>query len=117
MQLQEIADVVERTAHDAGGTTNVASSYPAWEPVTDSSLLARCSRVYSSLFGSEPIIEVIHAGLECGIIGAKCDGMEMISIGPTIKYPHCPDERLNLPSLEKLWEYFVALLASYGEPA
>ena len=61
----------------------------------------------------KPKIEVIHAGLECGIIGSKNEGMEMISYGPTIRNPHCPDERMFVPSLEKIWDFTVELLKSY----
>jgi dipeptidase D len=58
-------------------------------------------------------VEAIHAGLECGIIGAKYDGMDMISFGPTIKNPHSPDEKIEIESIGKVWDFMVALFESY----
>ena len=58
-------------------------------------------------------MEIIHAGLECAVIGAKYPDMEMISFGPTMKNPHSPDEKLNIPSMGKLWDFLVALMKSF----
>ena len=58
-------------------------------------------------------MEVIHAGLECGLIGDKVPGMEMISIGPNLSYPHSPDEKLNVPSVGRVYAFLTALIASY----
>ena len=80
-----------------------------------SELLARARKVYQGLFSSEPVVQIIHAGLECGIIGAKYPGMDMISIGPTIKNPHSPQETLLLPTLAKIRQFTGALIASYCE--
>ena len=65
---------------------------------------------YVKEFGNEPRIVTIHAGLECGIIGAKYDGMEMISFGPTIEHPHSPDERVNIATVQKFYQYVLAAL-------
>jgi dipeptidase D len=100
----------------AGGRLGVSGGYPGWQPEPDSPLLARAKRIYRAEFGREPRIEVIHAGLECGLIGAKNPGLEMLSLGPTVKNPHSPREKLHLPSLERSCRLLAALLASYTRP-
>jgi len=62
------------------------------------------------LFNKKPVVEVIHAGLECGIIGDKNPGMDMISIGPTLKYPHSPDEKIHIGTIGMVWDFILALL-------
>lgn len=112
-RLSEITGKVEVVAKLAGAQVEHDSGYPAWEPDLESGLLSECRHVYKKTFGEEPKVEVVHAGLECGIIGSKCIGMEMISFGPTIKYPHCPAERVFIPSIERIWIFLVNLLKSY----
>ena len=79
-----------------------------------SALLELCQKVYSQVFDLEVKVKSIHAGLECAIIGDKYEGMDMISFGPDLRDPHSPNEGLYIPSLEKIWQFMVALLASYG---
>lgn len=110
--------LVERTqsvARLAGAEGSRSGGYPSWKPNMNSELLARCLRVYKARFGKEPIVEAIHAGLECGIIGAKYDGMDMISFGPTIKNPHSPDEMIEIESIGLVWDFMAALFESYKE--
>jgi len=109
-RLEEITSRVESIASLAGARTTETNSYPAWQPDMASPLLSRCCQVYQDLFNKSPRVQTIHAGLECGIIGAKKQGMQMISFGPTIENPHSPDERLYIPSVGKVWEFLVALL-------
>jgi dipeptidase D len=59
---------------------------------------------------NKPVVDILHAGLECGIIGNKVLGMDMISIGPTIKYPHSPDEKIDIGSIGRVWDFLLALL-------
>jgi dipeptidase D len=66
--------------------------------------------IYRNLFGKEPEVKAVHAGLECGIIGKKYPGLDMISIGPTIRYPHSPEEKVNIESVEKFWQLVVQTL-------
>ena len=66
--------------------------------------------LYESMFNKKPIVEVIHAGLECGIIGDKYPGMDMISIGPDLRNPHSPDEKIHIGATGKVWDFIVALL-------
>jgi len=112
-RLAEITGKVEAVAKLAGAQVEHELGYPAWEPNLESGLLLKCRQIYTETFGKEPKVEVVHAGLECGVIGSKCMGMEMISFGPTIKDPHSPAEKVFIPSIEKVWIFLVNLLKSY----
>ncbi|HWR24664.1 MAG TPA: aminoacyl-histidine dipeptidase [Methanosarcina sp.] len=112
-KLAEITEKVEAVAKLAGAQVKSEPGYPAWEPDFESGLLLKSKQIYTEIFGKEPEIKVIHAGLECGVIGSKCKNMEMISFGPTIKDLHCPAERVFIPSIEKVWIFLVNLLKSY----
>ena len=109
-QLEYIVSKVESVAELANAAYETNEGYPGWEPNPKSDILALCKNVYKELYGKEPHVEAIHAGLECGLIGAKFDGMDMISFGPTLKNPHSPDEKLHLPSVPKVWDFTVELL-------
>ena len=95
----------------AGATVTEGNDYPGWEPNVDSPTLATCRRVYQSLFGDEPKATAIHAGLECGIIGERVEGMDMVSFGPRIEGAHTPNERVYVASVQKSWKYLLAVLA------
>jgi dipeptidase D len=112
-RLEEITSRIESTAALTGAATADENSYPAWQPDMTSPLLKHCTKVYNSCFGKDPVVQSIHAGLECGIIGAKKTGMDMISFGPTIENPHSPEEKLYIPSIARVWEFLIALLESY----
>ncbi|AFV22656.1 aminoacyl-histidine dipeptidase [Methanolobus psychrophilus R15] len=112
-ELHEITNNVAITAESVGADVEHSSGYPSWQPDVSSLLMKRCKDVYSKTFGKEPEIEVIHAGLECAVIGSKFPGMDMISFGPTIRNPHSPDEKLCIPSVSRVWKLLVALLASF----
>ncbi len=92
--------------------TEFLGDYPGWQPNTNSDVLSIAKMTYSKLFHKEPVVKVIHAGLECGIIGAKFSNLDMISIGPTIKHPHSPDEKVHIGSVEKFWDFLKELLAA-----
>ncbi len=111
-RLTLLTDTVEAVGRLAGGTAESDVGYPSWKPNMDSPLLAQCIDVFKGLFDREPVIEIIHAGLECGLIGDRYPGMDMISFGPTIKNPHCPDEKLHMPSVGLVWQLLVELLGS-----
>lgn len=89
----------------------VDGDYPGWEPVYDSHLLAVAKASHRAVVGREPEVKAIHAGLECGLIGKKYPGMEMISVGPTLRGVHTPEERMHIPSLQVTWDYLVRILA------
>ena len=111
--LALLCDRILSVARLAGAEGETSGGYPSWHPNMDSQLLARCLEVYEKRFGKKPVVEAIHAGLECGIIGSKYDGMDMISFGPTIKNPHSPDEKIEIESIGLVWDFMVALFESY----
>ena len=94
----------------AGAKGTKEGSYPSWKPNMKSELLALAKTVYQEKFQEEPKIEAIHAGLETGIIGDNFQGMDMISIGPDIEFPHSPDERMRMDSVTKFWDFLALLL-------
>lgn len=109
-RLFEITGHIKAVSALAGADTVDENGYPAWQPQMGSHLLSRCANIYTGLFGNKPKIEVIHAGLECGVIGAKYPDMDMISFGPTIKGAHSPDEKLHIPSVGKVRAFLASLL-------
>ena len=84
--------------------------YPGWAPNLQSPLLKTLKEVYKRTFQKEPEVGAVHAGLECGILGEKFPGMDMISFGPTIEHPHSPEERVHVKSVEKFWIFLIATL-------
>jgi len=112
-RLDEMTSRVAAVASLAGASATRMNHHPAWVPDLAASLLKRCREVYRAIYDKAPVVEVIHAGLECGLIGAKVPGMEMISIGPHLRHPHSPDEKLNVPSVGRVYQFLAALLASY----
>ncbi len=96
----------------AGASVKLSGAYDGWNPDMDSPILKTMSKGYNDLYGKTPEVMAIHAGLECGIIGGKYPGMDMISFGPTIKSPHSPDERVNIPSVDKFWKFLCHTLAN-----
>ena len=94
----------------AGIETSFAGGYSGWAPNPDSAILATMKKVYNDLYGKEPAVMAIHAGLECGILSGAYPNWDMVSCGPTLMSPHSPDERANIPSVAKCWEFLKAVL-------
>jgi dipeptidase D len=94
----------------AGGTATLSEGYPGWKPDMASPVLARMKVIHERVLGKPPAVKAIHAGLECGVLGAKLPGCDMISFGPEIQHPHSPDERVLIPSVERFWKLLVATL-------
>jgi dipeptidase D len=113
-RLDAICMAVEAMGRLSGAEVHTSLGYPAWPMNTESALLQQCKTVYQDLFGVKPVVRTMHARLECGVIGDRCPGMDMISLGPTLENPHSPSERLHLPSVEKVWQLLTGLLASYA---
>jgi dipeptidase D len=109
--LKALRDRIRSAAELAGASVEENEPYPGWKPNLGSKLLATVKAVHLREFGAEPQLKAIHAGLECGIIGEKFPGMDMVSIGPWIEHPHSPDERVNVSSVEKFWKLLTAILA------
>lgn len=85
--------------------------YPGWTPDLQSDILKVCKDVYRKKFNKKAEVAAVHAGLECGIIGEKFPGMDMISFGPTIEHPHSPEERVHVGSVGKFWDFLTAVLS------
>jgi dipeptidase D len=106
----DVANSIAATFRLIGAKVVHQGSYPGWKPKADSQILQLMKDVYSELFGVEPKVSAVHAGLECGIIGSHYPDMDMISFGPTIKNPHSPDEMCEIATVEKYWQFLVSTL-------
>ncbi len=111
---ENIADTVQAVL-TLGGAYDVFSGdgYPGWQPNMDSDLLKTSKKVFNDLYGKDPEVKAIHAGLECGLLGAKYPGLDMISFGPTIEGAHSPDERLNIADVDKFYTLLKSTLKEY----
>ncbi len=93
----------------------LTGEYPGWKPNMDSPILKICQDVYNQTFGKIPEIKAIHAGLECGLLGGVYPNLDMISFGPTIRFPHSPDEKVEISTVTKFWDFLVAILENIPE--
>ena len=112
---QERSDLAKRLDELAafyGATCTHRGEYPAWEYKADSRLRNTMVETYTRMYGKKPEVLAIHAGLECGIIGGKYEGLDMISFGPTICFPHSPDEKVEIASVEKFYSFLLHTLAN-----
>ncbi|MFT6926024.1 MAG: dipeptidase D [Psychromonas sp.] len=105
-KAQEIADQFQQQ----NGTVLLTGNYPGWKPNPDSTIYKTMEKQYVKLFDKQPKPMVIHAGLECGLFSAQYPQWDMISFGPTIKFPHSPDEKVLIDSVDKFWQLLVATL-------
>jgi len=94
----------------AGAKVEEVEGYPGWKPNMDSQVLKVAQEVHKNILGEEPEIKAVHAGLECGIIGEKYPGMDMVSLGPQIEYPHSPDERVRIGSVADFYKLLVGII-------
>ena len=96
----------------AGADVSRSDGYPGWNPDPDSRLLEVARSVYDKLFGAQPQVRSIHAGLECGLFLQKYPDLEMISIGPTLRGVHSPDEKLEIASVGRFWQFLTGILGA-----
>lgn len=108
--LEDVCTMVRAVGGLAGARVRRGEPYPAWKPNPDSALLKTARAVYRSVFNRDARVKAVHAGLECGIIGAKFSDMDMISFGPTIQGAHCPSERVQISTVARFWRFLTALL-------
>jgi len=94
----------------AGADVSFDGAYPGWKPNMESPILKVMQNVYNDKFGKIPEIKAIHAGLECGLLGGVYPNWDMISFGPTIRFPHSPDEKINIETVQKFWDFLVETL-------
>jgi len=111
---QALADEIVSLWALSGTQAEQSGAYPGWTPNPDSPLLALCQRVYLGEFKAPSAVQVIHAGLECGIIAAKYPGMDIVSFGPTIKGAHAPGEQVDVASVARTWQLFTAIVSAIG---
>ncbi|MBN2189019.1 MAG: aminoacyl-histidine dipeptidase [Chitinispirillaceae bacterium] len=107
---REIVQAVSAVFALAGAKVAHTDGYPGWKPDLQSPILKIAKETYRRLFGKEAGVKAVHAGLECGIIGERFPGMDMVSLGPTLEMVHSPDERVHIGSVKKYWEFLLAIL-------
>jgi len=108
--LQALCEQVTSIGRLAGASVTTGEAYPGWQPNLDSELLRIAQRVYQKIRNEAARVKAVHGGLECGLIGETFPGMDMVSIGPQIEFPHSPDECVKIDSVAEFWEILVAIL-------
>ncbi|MGE5353949.1 MAG: aminoacyl-histidine dipeptidase [Acidobacteriota bacterium] len=109
-----VANMVVSVLELAGADIAQGDGYPGWKPNMESEALSTSKKIFEVLFNSEPEVKAIHAGLECGILGDKYPGLDMISFGPTIQGAHSPDERVSIPTVERFYKLLSGILTEYA---
>ncbi|HAG15985.1 MAG TPA: cytosol nonspecific dipeptidase [Bacteroidales bacterium] len=107
---KDLENMIESVFQLAGAAIWMDGQYPGWKPNVDSPILKTMSSIYNNRFGKIPEIRAIHAGLECGLLGGVYPNWDMISFGPTIRFPHSPDEKVNIESVQKFWDFTLETL-------
>jgi dipeptidase D len=115
--LEALRQQIRATAELVGADVVEGDSYPGWKPNLASPLLKLVTEIHNRELGSDPEIKAIHAGLECGIIGEKLEGMDMISMGPQIEFPHSPDERVKIDTVAQFYRLLSAVLDDLAKGA
>ena len=106
----DIANALRLTYELIGADVVQGGEYPGWAPNPDSKILKVLEAKYTEMFNEKPKVQACHAGLECGILSEHIPNCDMISFGPTIRNPHSPDEKVNIPSVQKFWKFLLAVL-------
>lgn len=105
-----LKDKIAHFVSYVGGTIICKGDYPAWEYKKDSVLREDMVRIYREMYGKEPVIQAIHAGLECGILAGKLEGLDAVSIGPDMIGIHTTEEKLSISSTKRVWEYILEVI-------
>jgi dipeptidase D len=109
-ELDEACLGVRAILEMGGAVAKTSDGYPGWKPNLGSAILKTAKATYKSLYGKEPEVKAIHAGLECGIIGERYPGMDMVSFGPTLEGVHSPDEKIHVDTVPKFWDFLLGIL-------
>jgi len=109
-EIDEICQSVTAVFDLGGAAVKGSDGYPGWKPNMNSEILKLARSTYRQLFGKDPEVKAIHAGLECGIIGEKFPGMDMVSFGPTLEAVHSPDEKIYVDTVDKYWKFLLGIL-------
>ena len=115
--MDYIGTMLESCFNMAGMKVEFSGRYGAWQPNFDSQITAQMVEIYKEMFGEEALVQVVHAGLECSLIGEVYPDMDLVSFGPTLRSPHTPDERCHIPSVAKFWAFLKELLRRIPEKA
>ena len=105
-----VEGILQSLAALSGAKCSVAGAYPGWKPDADSEIMQVFRETYQQMYGNKPNIMVIHAGLECGLFKEPYPEMDMLSFGPTIKFPHSPDEKVKIDTVQMFWDQMLAIL-------
>jgi dipeptidase D len=108
--IQDVSDMVKSIGWVFGAKVTQHHDYPAWKPNLDSAILKKAQKAFELLYGKTPQIQVIHAGLECGVISERLPDIDMISFGPTVEQAHSPSERVNIETVRNMWKLLTTLL-------
>jgi dipeptidase D len=109
-EILEICQSVVSVFELGGAKVHTTDGYPGWKPNLASPILKLAKTTYQQLYGKEPAVKAIHAGLECGIIGEKYPGIDMVSFGPTLQAVHSPDEKIYIDTVDKFWKFLLGIL-------
>jgi len=109
-ELTELAYSVSCVFQLGGSDAKTSDGYPGWKPNMSSEILKVAKSTYNQLYNKQPEVKAIHAGLECGIIGERYPGMDMVSFGPTLEGVHSPDEKMHIDTVEKFWNFLLGIL-------
>lgn len=109
-EKEALVEQIRQSVYQEGGTMTVNGDYPAWEYRKESVFRDDCVSIYRELFGTEPKVEAIHAGLECGLLASKIPNLDCISIGPQMHDIHTTEERLSISSVERMWRYILEII-------
>ncbi len=109
-EIDEICQTVADVFELGGAQVEASDGYPGWKPNMDSEILRIARETYRALYGKDPEVKAVHAGLECGIIGEQFPGIDMVSFGPTLQGVHSPDEKIYVDTVEKFWNFLLAIL-------
>ena len=107
----EVRSMIESIFSLAGAKITLSGNYDGWAPKSHSTIVSLVDEQYEHFYHREAQIKTIHAGLECGIIGSKYPHLDMVSFGPTIKYPHSPNEQVDIESAERFYRFLTLVLS------
>jgi len=114
-EKMDLANAIQSTFELLGASVSSSGTYPGWEPKPDAAIIKLMRDLYKEKFNSEPHVNACHAGLECGILGTNYPSMDMISFGPNIRGAHSPDEKVQISSVQKFWDYLLDTLKRIPE--
>ena len=113
--LDNMCATIQAVFELAGAEAISSDGYPAWKMKADSKLQEIVVASYKKLFGKDPIVRGIHAGLECGLFSERYPQLDMVSFGPTLRFVHTPDERLHIPTVQMVWDHLLDVLRNIPE--